>query len=206
MSQHSRRQINDLVLQQMSSVVKAVCDGGTASTNTAVWMAAAPLVSRTPPLSWTPTRAVRAAPALQRGVFLGGWGAISSNVLWFFPRRATRFKMLEICLLTHILWLQRLLIGAEGYLIQALLLPCSFYLQWCLKKLIYLSTLWRSERQYWSLMSHTMFLLCVKGLTNIALLFMMMNENINFVYLSTSQSVNLVQMKRNLYFCILSEI
>lgn len=51
-----------------------------------------------------------------------------------------------------------------------------------------------------------MFLLCVKGLTNIALLFMMMNENINFVYLSTSQSVNLVQMKRNLYFCILSEI
>lgn len=36
MSQHSRRQINDLVLQQMSSVVKTVCDGRTKSTNIAV--------------------------------------------------------------------------------------------------------------------------------------------------------------------------
>lgn len=105
------------------------------------------------------TYACRASPLLRFGeaCFLGGWGAVSSDVLWFFPRRATQFKMLEICLLTHTLWLQRLLIAAEGYLIQALLLPCSFYLQWRLKKLICLSTLWRSERQYWCLTSHTIF-------------------------------------------------
>lgn len=39
MSQHSRQQINDLVLEQMSSVVKAVCDSGTKGTNIAVYKA-----------------------------------------------------------------------------------------------------------------------------------------------------------------------
>lgn len=36
MSQHSREQINDLVLEQMSSVVKAVCNSGAKGTNIAV--------------------------------------------------------------------------------------------------------------------------------------------------------------------------
>lgn len=96
MSQHSRRQINDLVVAADEQCRRG-CGGGTESTNISAYMFAQPNTYKARPVH----------SSTLEGHVLGRWGTVSLNVL----RNKQHFKIVVMCLLEQIVWLQWRVIG-----------------------------------------------------------------------------------------------